>query len=254
VIAKYQASGQPRSRIAVAHPEHPRRIFVFNKAMTRVAASLIALAGTTACWADPVTLTFEGLKDQESVLNFYNGGTGSLGSTGTNYGISFAGNTLALIDSDVGGTGNFANEPTGDTVMFFQSGASTVLNVAGGFTESFSFFYSTRTFTGSVSLYDGVDGTGRLVGTIDLAALGTNCQGDPTGSFCNWEMASLSFAGTVRSIDFGGAANFTAFDNISFGDIGGTTPPPGGETPEPGSLLLAASALLALRTASRRRA
>lgn len=228
---------------------------MFNKAMTRVAASLIALAAAGVCSAEPVTLTFEGLQDQESILGFYNGSAGSLGSVsaGPNNGISFAGNTLALIDSDAGGTGNFANEPTGDTVMFFLSGASTVLNVAAGFTESFSFFYSTRTFPGSVSLYDGVDGTGRLVGTIDLAALGTNCQGDPTGSFCNWEMASLSFAGTVRSIDFGGAANFTAFDNITFGNIGGTTPP-GGDVPEPGSLLLAASALLALRTASRRRA
>lgn len=226
---------------------------MFNKTMTRIAASVIALAGANACWADPVTLTFEGLRDQESILNYYNGGAGSLGSTGTNYGIGFAGNTLALIDSDAGGSGNFANEPTGDTVMFFLSGASTILNVAAGFTESFSFYYSTRLNTGVVNLYDGVDGGGRLVGTLDLAALGTNCAGDPTGSFCNWRMASLSFAGVVRSIDFGGAANLTAFDNITFGNIGGTTPP-GGEAPEPGSLLLAASALLALRTAARRRA
>lgn len=226
---------------------------MFNKTMTRIAASVIALAGASACWADPVTLTFEGLRDRESVQNFYNGGTGSLGSTSTNYGISFAGNTLALIDSDVGGTGNFANEPSGDTVMFFEAGASTVLNVAGGFTESFSFFFSTRLNTGSVSLYDGVDGTGNLIGTLNLPALGTNCAGDPTGSFCNWRLASLSFSGVVRSIDFGGATNQTAFDNITFGNIGGTTPP-GGEAPEPGSLLLAASALLALRTAARRRA
>lgn len=224
---------------------------MFNMTMTRVAASLMAFAAAGICAAAPVTLDFEGLKDQESVLGFYNGGTGSLGSAGTNYGIGFAGNTLALIDSDAGGSGNFANEPSGDTVMFFLSGASTVLNVAAGFTESFSFFYSTRLNTGVVNLYDGIDGRGTLVGSIDLAALGTNCQGDPTGSFCNWEMASLSFAGTVRSIDFGGAANFTAFDNITFGNIGGD--PPGGDVPEPGSLLLAASALLALRTASRRR-
>lgn len=226
---------------------------MFIKTVTRIAASVLALAGASASWADPVTLTFEGLRDRESVLNFYNGGTGSAGSTGTNYGINFAGNTLALIDSDAGGTGNFANEPTGDTVMFFLSGASTVLNVADGFTESFSFFYSTRLNTGTVNLYDGVDGTGNLVGTLNLLALGTNCAGDPTGSFCNWRMASLSFAGVVRSIDFGGAANLTAFDNITFGNIG-TPTPPGGDVPEPGSLVLTAGALLALLSASRRRA
>lgn len=231
-----------------------KEIFVFHKTITRVAASLIALAAAGVCQADPVTLTFEGLRDRESILDFYNGGTGSLGSAGTNYGIRFAGNTEALIDSDAGGSGNFGNEPTGDTVMFFLSGGSTILNVAAGFTESFSFYYSTRTFSGSVNLYEGVNGTGRLIETINLAALGTNCQGDPTGSFCNWEVASRSFAGTVRSIDFGGVADNTAFDNITFGDIGTSTPPPGGDAPEPGSLLLAASALLALRAASRRRA
>lgn len=228
---------------------------MFNKTVKRAAAFAIAIAGAPACWAGPVTLTFEGLRDQESVLNYYNGGTGSLGSTGTNYGISFAGNTLALVDSDAGGSGNFANEPSASTAMFFLSGTSTILNVSSGFTGSFSFFYSTRFNTGVVNLYDGADGAGNLVGSLNLAALGTNCSGDPTGSFCNWGEAALSLSSTVRSVDFGGAANLTAFDNITFGDVGEVIiPPPGGQVPEPGSLLLTASAMLALLAATRRRA
>lgn len=66
-----------------------------------MAALALASVGTSS--ATVVTLTFEGLRDQESILDFYNGGTGSLGSAGTNYGVDFAGNTLALIDSDTGG-------------------------------------------------------------------------------------------------------------------------------------------------------
>lgn len=229
---------------------------MFKRIMTRVAAATLLLAAAGASSAAVVTLDFEGLRDQESILDFYNGGTGSLGSSSTNYGIDFAGNTLALIDSDAGGTGNFGNEPTGDTVMFFLSGASTILNVADGFTEAFSFWYSTRLFGGVVNLYDGVDGRGNLVGSINLNVLGTTCQGDPTGNFCNWAMASLSFGGTVRSIDFAGASNNVAFDNITFGSTDPTPPPdPDPEpVPEPASLALVGAALLALRASRRRSA
>ncbi|MEY3334729.1 MAG: hypothetical protein RLZZ176_3032, partial [Cyanobacteriota bacterium] len=43
--------------------------------------------------AQTILLDFEGLKDTEQILNFYNGGTGSLGSSGINYGVSFSPNS-----------------------------------------------------------------------------------------------------------------------------------------------------------------
>src|SRR5262245_613395 len=50
-------------------------------------------------------LTFEGLKDLESVLNFYNGGAGSMGSVGPDLNIVFGPQTVALRDRDAGGSG-----------------------------------------------------------------------------------------------------------------------------------------------------
>ena len=222
------------------------------KKFGRLALGAAALCGATLASAATVTLDFEGLKDGESVLGFYGGGAGSAGSVGTNYGITFDSNTRALIDSDVpGGTGSFANEPSGSTALFFTRG-SVILNVEQGFTDLFSFFYSTVAATGVVRLYDGLNATGTLIGEISIRALGPTCVGDPTGDFCNWSLGALNFAGTAHSIDFGGIANQIAYDNVTFGNLnigGGPDPTP---TPEPESLALVGAALLALRLTRRR--
>ena len=58
-------------------------------------AVLMSVSGV----ADNIVLDFEGLQNNEKVENFYNGGTGSEGSTkGYNYNVTFSGNTLAIID------------------------------------------------------------------------------------------------------------------------------------------------------------
>ena len=75
-------------------------------------------------------LTFEGLQNGELVEDFYNGGTGSSGSSGFDYGVELLDVSEALIDLDSGGGGNFANEPTPDTVVFFTIGGEIILDVA----------------------------------------------------------------------------------------------------------------------------
>ncbi len=194
---------------------------------TLVNLGLIALTLATAAPASAavITLDFEGIGDLTGVGNYYNGGDG------INYGIGFSDDTLALVDSDAGGSGNFANEPSADTVMFFLDSNTAILNYAAGFTTGFSFYYSSAT-AATVTIYSGVDKTGSVLGTINLAAQHTqNCGGDPNGTFCNWTNIGTTFAGTARSIDFGGTANFTAYDNITFGSAvaGGGT----GAVPEP---------------------
>jgi PEP-CTERM motif len=176
--------------------------------------SIAALA--TAAFATPasavvVTLDFEGLANGAAIGNYYNGGGGG------SLGVTFSPNTLAVIDSDAGGTGNFANEPSASTVMFFLTGTSAILNYAAGFTTGFSFWYSANS-AASVRVYDGLNGTGTLLGTINLVSqFNNNCAGDPTGAYCNWSNVGVTFGGTAKSIDFAGTANFVAYDNITFG-------------------------------------
>lgn len=214
----------------------------FLKSLSAIALAAALVPASAAV----VTLDFEGIGDQAQILDFYNGGTDSDGNSGTNYGVGFGSNALGIIDADAGGSGNFANEPTPDTIMFFLTG-SAVLNYGAGFMDGFSFWYTTTNFGGTVTVWDGLNATGTQLGTINLNALGSNCPGDPSGSFCNWEIGALAFAGTALSIDFGGTVNQVGFDNITFGS---TDPNP---VPEPLSLALVAVALAGAGVASRRR-
>ena len=126
--------------------------------------------------------------------------------------------------------------------------AAPGIALGAGFTTGFSFWYTTTTLGGTVTVWDDVNASGNLLGTINLAALGTNCQGDPTGGFCNWAIGALAFGGIAKSIDFGGTVNQIGFDNITFG----STDP--NRVPEPATMLLVGSALLGLGAARRRRA
>jgi hypothetical protein len=198
--------------------------------------------------ADVIVLTFEGLQNLESVQNFYNGGLGGNGSgPGPNFGITFSPNALAIIDSDAGGTGNIGGEPSPDTVLFFLSGTA-VMNVPAGFTTGFSFFYSAINNPGVVNVYDGLNATGNLLASINLPVTPSD-GGDPTGAFSPFVPIGVAFAGTARSVDFGGTVNQIAFDDIT---IGSATP--GAVVPEPATFAvfgLMATGALKLR---RRRA
>ncbi len=201
--------------------------------------------------AMPFTLDFEGVGNQARIQNFYNGGTDSLGNSGTNYNVSFGSNALGIIDQDAGGNGNFANEPTPDTIMFFLSGSS-ILNYAPGFDTGFSFFYTTSR-NASVTVWDSLGAMGNMLGQIDLFANNTNnCVGDPTGQFCNFDVASLGFAGTAMSIDFTGTANQVGFDNITFGSTNPNVNPPT-SVPEPISIALLGLGLIGIGLSRRKK-
>ena len=83
------------------------------------------LCGTTALWSyggelarrrATALMTFEGLKEGEQVLNFYNGGLGSMGGgPGPKFGVAFTSTAVALTH------GNYGEEPSPPTVMTHRS-------------------------------------------------------------------------------------------------------------------------------------
>ena len=109
------------------------------------------------------------------------------------------------------------------------------MNVAAGFDTGFSFFYTSPAFVGSVTVWDGLDSTGNILGTLTLNMTNANCSGDPTGvPFCAWLPIGINFSGIAHSVDFSGTANQIGFDNIT---LGAAIPGNGGiPVPEPAGL------------------
>ncbi len=238
-------------------PTTPRQIRRMTSTWCRAAVLLGLATSAAAAPAAIVTLTFEGAGNLARLEGYYNGGSDSQGHAGPNLGVLFGPTALSIVDEDVPGTsgrpntGNFGNEPTPDTVLFFLE-AQAVLNVAAGFADGFSFYYSSTTWDGVVSVYDQVDAGGTLLGTISLSPLGEG-QGDPTGSYNRWRADGLSFDGLARSVAFGGTGDRIAFDNVTFGSATPSPPSaPPQDVPEPSTLALLGLGLLA--AAARRRA
>jgi hypothetical protein len=213
-----------------------------------------ALAGVTVLTFDQLG-TIPAAVGEEPVLNFYNGGfagngTPSCGYTvcgpGPNYGVTFESNALALSSEDIGGGGNFTNEPSSPNILFFLTGTGDVMNVASGITTGFSFDYSGNSAegNGSVDIYSGLDGTGTLLASFIVdTSLTPLCSSGP--AYCVWQPDGVAFSGTAESVVFGGAANFIGWDNIT---LGSSTP----GTPEPASLFLLGSGLAGIAAKVRR--
>ena len=186
------------------------------------------LLAAVASWASamPVTqLTFEGLKDMEVIQGYYNGGLGGSGSgPGPSYGITFSSDSLAIIQQAAGGSGNFEKNPSGITIAFFLTGAGDIMNVPGGFDTGFSFFYSAAVYPGSVTVYDGLNGTGNVLATLNLPV--TPQLPGSTYTYSNWQPVGVNFAGIAKSVNFSGTANYIGFDDITLGSANPVVPEP----------------------------
>ena len=234
-----------------------------------LSASLLAFAVDYSV----VGLGFEGMQVPDDlgiyqpaqVWQFYNGGysrsedgTAEL-VQGPAYSVVF--NDQALAFSSIGegnGTGNF-----GPRYLDTQSGPELndvgvaalsfsvdvpVLNYAQGFGTGFSFYYASQGPV-TVTLYDGVNGGGSVLGTLSFKGTPT-CDLDDNSN-CAWSVGAVAFSGTARSVKLEGVARQTLFDNVTFGALtprDGVTP-----VPEPGTYALMALGLAGVGWVARRR-
>lgn len=181
---------------------------------------LTALTGIGTSAAGDVFLNFEGICPPDNSTTPIGAFYASLGVFFTDGGS----NARAIVDSDEGGNaqGNFANEPSSKTIMFFMDGPATIMNVPAGFTTGFSTYYTTIAATGTVEVYDGLDGTGNLLGSAPVFALGSDPNGgDPTGQFNRWDLVDIVLGpdDVARSVKFIGAASLVGFDDMVFGAV-----------------------------------
>ena len=214
-----------------------------------VAAAVLTLCAAGSASADVVSLNFEGVNatypsGSAQVLGFYNGGTSSDGTTGTNYGISFGSNALAICLNSTtvfcSNTSRGGLAPGSDKGgLFFLDGSETFMNVAAGFTTGFSFNYVSFSFNGAVNVYDGANGTGNVLATLNLTPNAGSCPGYNAG-FCPFSASGVNFAGTAFSVGFAGVANQIVFDDVTFGSS-----VPGVPEPETYALMLAGLATVA---------
>lgn len=196
---------------------------------TMILAAALLLSSVVA--GNATVLTFEGLGNGESIGNYYNGGAGG------NLGITFSTNALAIT------SGNFGNNPSLPTILYFLEGSAATMNIASGFDTGFSFFYASNSAnTGSVRVYDGLNQTGNLLAQFSLS--------DTPNPYYEWLPVGVTFSGIAKSVDFGGVANYIGFDDITLGSaIAGENTP----VPEPGTMLLSGIGLGGLAIYAKRR-
>ncbi len=178
--------------------------------MKPISAAVLALFAVAPAFAStPFTVDFETPWAYDTAVDgYYGGGTASDGSSGTNLGVSFVGVVGLSNDS------NFtyysgAPSPVGVAYAYTDSATpKALLNVAAGAIGHLSFYYSSpAAAAGAVKAYSGLNGTGTLLGSIDLAA-------NDGGSYATWTKKSLYFSGTALSFDLSGSASGVALDNI----------------------------------------
>jgi hypothetical protein len=188
------------------------------------ALATVSLISAGAASAGTISINFDGLQNGELVNTYYDGGSGSLGSTGgPNYGVSFA--NAEVLDENLNNEQLLITPPNSIT---FLSGGGAIMDVAAGFTTGFSFDYSSPFDAGVVTVWSGLDGTGTQLASLSLplTADGINNPACSSKDYCPDVPFGVTFSGTAESVNFSGTANYIVYDDITLGSSTPGVPEP----------------------------
>ena len=175
---------------------------------------------TTSCAAapfGPTLLDFELVSPPDSVCRTFE----PIGTYGQSQGVCFPPEAIFLTSGQVSSclTSNTASMTSGNTAVFFLDSSEIIVDVAGGFSNGFTFSHANPGESGTLDIFDAPGATGnilasRTIGTTPNGKLIPGCYGK---NFCPYIPESLSFLGRAYSVRFSGAANNFAFDDFNFG-------------------------------------
>jgi len=144
------------------------------------------------------TITFEGIGDLAAIPDFD--------------GISSPG-WLGLIDADAGGSGNFAFEPSPETIAFWLGGAPGSRDIVlTNPASKVEFFYASFV----PIRMDAYDESGKLLATVVGAPnYRAGPGGDPTGDFNKWDPLKVEVdSNQIKTVRVSGNVNQTGIDNL----------------------------------------
>lgn len=211
------------------------------KRLATIIAAAFSLLFATAAGAQVRFLDFEGIapypnNNSVQIADFYNGGTSSIGTSGPNLGVQFTSSAILLCLNTVGATCSNTSRggqgiSTSQRGALFFPDANPIMNVAAGFDTGFAGVFSNPNGSAtSISIFGGLNGTGALLASLSLPATANGTTACPNfgALYCPFSPFSLTFAGTARSVLFGGTANQQVFDDLTFGSasVGGVVPEP----------------------------
>jgi len=199
--------------------------------LLRAAAVAVIAAAPLFASAGLVSVFFEKTWDHANgdVNEFYNGGTAADGSSGgPNLGISFV--NVSGLSNDALNT-YYNKGSLGSSIGVAYAHDSAFMNMTEAAIGSFAFYYSSpAAVIGGVKIWSGLNGTGTLLGSINLAVNNTAALYD------TWTFASGTFSGLARSFDFSAGAATAGFKGVAFDDIAVFSVPL--PVPEPSTVLL----------------
>jgi len=136
-------------------------------------------------------------------------------------GFDLSANALAIISAQQGGSGNFIdpliNPGQVARGITYDEGQSIIINVANGFNQKFSFRYASPFADHQVTIYDGVNGRGNVLASVQLPRTTDSNLTPGTYILESNPSSNLLFQGLGQSVIIGNQPNKLVLGDITFG-------------------------------------